>query len=67
MLGVMLRVTLGQRFQQQLDRDGPDVEVVIRGDRTVPYGQVEPVMLACAEAGIWNVTFSVVHPQDAQQ
>ena len=58
---------LRQRFQRQLDRDGADVEVVIRGDRTVPYGQVEPVMLACAEAGIWNVTFSVIHPQDAQQ
>ncbi len=39
------------------DRD--DLEVRIRSDRQVPYSAVEPILLACARAGIWNVTFAV--------
>lgn len=37
-----------------------DLEVRIRADRTVPYGRVEPILLACVRAGVWNVTFAVV-------
>ena len=36
------------------------LEVRIRTDRTVPYRVVEPVMIACARAGVWKVTFAVV-------
>jgi len=36
------------------------LEVRIRTDRTVPYHVVEPLMLACARAGVWKVTFAVV-------
>ncbi len=36
------------------------LEVRIRSDRTVPYGAVEPILLACARAGVWRVTFAVV-------
>ncbi len=36
------------------------IEVRIRADRRVPYGAVEPIMVACARGGIWNVTFAVV-------
>jgi len=36
------------------------LEVRIRTDRRVPYRLVEPIMLACAEAGVWRVTFAVV-------
>jgi biopolymer transport protein ExbD len=39
------------------DRD--DLEIRIRSDRSVPYQRVEPILLACARAGIWNVTFAV--------
>ncbi|MBN2292732.1 MAG: biopolymer transporter ExbD [Pirellulales bacterium] len=39
--------------------DGP-LEVRIRSDRQVPYGRVEPIMVACAKAGVWNVTFAVL-------
>jgi biopolymer transport protein ExbD len=39
------------------DRD--DLEIRIRSDRSVPYQMVEPILLACARAGIWNVTFAV--------
>jgi len=36
------------------------LEVRIRTDRTVPYRAVEPILLACARSGIWNVKFAVV-------
>lgn len=36
-----------------------DLEVRIRSDRQVAYSAVEPILLACARAGIWNVTFAV--------
>jgi biopolymer transport protein ExbD len=39
---------------------GEELEVRIRSDRQVPYRYVEPIMLACARAGIWKVSFSVV-------
>ena len=55
---------LRTRFEEKRRDAGPDVEVVIRGDRDVPYGQVEPIMLDCVRAGIWNVTFAVYRPQD---
>ncbi|NQU24583.1 MAG: biopolymer transporter ExbD [Candidatus Nealsonbacteria bacterium] len=35
------------------------LEVRIRSDRRVPYRIVEPIMAACAEAGVWKVTFAV--------
>jgi biopolymer transport protein ExbD len=36
------------------------LEVRIRTDRSVPYRAVEPILLACARSGIWNVKFAVV-------
>ena len=50
-----LRLRLAER-QEDL---GKDVEVRIRGDRATPYKHVEPVMLSCAHAGIWNVSYAV--------
>ena len=35
------------------------LEVRIRSDRKVPYRVVEPIMIACARAGVWKVTFAV--------
>ena len=35
------------------------LEIRIRTDRSVPYRSVEPVMIACAKAGVWKVTFAV--------
>ena len=40
------------------------LEVRIRSDRNVPYGRIEPVLLACARAGVWNVSFAVVQRDD---
>lgn len=36
------------------------LEVRIRCDRRVRYGIIEPILLACARAKVWNVTFAVV-------
>ena len=38
------------------------MEIRIRTDRNVPYRAVEPVMIACAKAGVWKVTFAVTRP-----
>ncbi len=40
------------------------LEIRIRSDRSVPYGQIEPVLIACARAGVWNVSFAVVQRDD---
>ena len=47
-------------------RHGAEVEVRIRTDRAVAYSHVEPIMTACAENGIWNVSFSVVRKIEAE-
>jgi biopolymer transport protein ExbD len=49
-----------ERLRIERGRLGGDLEVRIRADRSVPYGVVEPILLACAEANIWNVTFAVL-------
>lgn len=36
------------------------LEIRIRTDRRVRYATVEPVMIACARAGVWKVTFAVM-------
>jgi len=44
------------------EKSGKSLQVRIRCDRRVPYASVEPVLLASARTGIWNVTFAVVQP-----
>jgi biopolymer transport protein ExbD len=55
---------LTQRLAEKVSEVGKDVEVRIRSARDVPYARVEPVMLSCAKAGIWNVTFAVYRPEE---
>lgn len=50
---------LAQLIADERRRAGPDVEVRIRGDRTAPYQQVAPILVACTKAGVWRVTFAV--------
>ncbi|MBW3543820.1 MAG: biopolymer transporter ExbD [Planctomycetes bacterium] len=40
--------------------DGGEFEVRIRGDRSVPYRAIEPLLVSCARAGVTNVKFAVV-------
>lgn len=57
---------LQQRLHTRLAESGADLEVRIRSDRAVAYQHVEPILLACARAGIWNVAFAVYRPEDAR-
>jgi biopolymer transport protein ExbD len=50
---------MAERLRVERQRLGGDLEVRIRADRSVPYSTVGPILLACAEADIWNVTFAV--------
>ncbi|MEN1679346.1 MAG: biopolymer transporter ExbD [Planctomycetota bacterium] len=44
-------------YEQQQSETG--IEVRIRGDRAAEYRTVEPLLAACAKAGVWNVAFNV--------
>ena len=55
---------LQQRLSEARTNDQEAVEVRVRSDRNVPYRIVEPILLACARAGIWNVTFGVYRSED---
>jgi biopolymer transport protein ExbD len=48
------------RISSGAEEFGGDFEVRIRGDRTVPYETIEPIILACARAGVTRVKFPVV-------
>ena len=41
-------------------RSDEPLEVRIRCDRRVRYRVIEPILIACARARVWNVTFAVV-------
>lgn len=55
---------LGQRLAVERRKLGNDLEVRIRGDRGIHYRVVEPILLACARAGVWNVTFAVIRREE---
>jgi len=50
---------LASRLREVAVRQQGPPEIRIRADRTVPYRFVEPVLTACARAGLWDVKFSV--------
>ena len=55
---------LVSQLQGELKRAKGKLEVRIRGDRTIPYRVVEPILASCAELDIWNVQFAVIRPAD---
>lgn len=53
--------TRAQATSKPADGSAPqELEVRIRTDRNVPYGQIEPLLLACAKAGVHKVRFAVL-------
>ena len=46
-------------LQAKQDAGDEPIEVQIRSDRQVPYRVVEPVLLACVQAGITKVNFAI--------
>lgn len=57
---------MSRRLQLERDRQGAELEVRIRADRAVLYHFVEPILRACADAGIWKVTFAVFERAENQ-
>ncbi len=51
---------LAELVAHESDRFEGRVEIRIRSNRYVPYRVVEPILLACARAGVWRVSFAVV-------
>jgi len=58
------RTQLEERLRYEWNRTGSDLELRIRSDRNVAYQLVEPILLAAARAGVWNVTFAVFRSED---
>lgn len=53
---------LPQRLRDLVSEHGPELELRVRADRDVPYRHIEPMLAACARAGLANVTFAVYGP-----
>ncbi|MGC1272283.1 MAG: biopolymer transporter ExbD [Planctomycetaceae bacterium] len=47
-------------IETQGQDDGPPLELRIRSDRGVPFGEVEPLLTAAAKAAVTDVKFAVV-------
>jgi biopolymer transport protein ExbD len=56
---------IGRRLQVERRQTSGALEVRIRADHHVEYRNVEPLLLACARANLWNVSFSVTEKLDA--
>jgi biopolymer transport protein ExbD len=52
------------QLREKLQDVGSGLQIRIRSDRNVPYRFVEPILLACARAGIWDVFFAVYRTED---
>lgn len=50
---------LAARIADRVKRQGGIAEIRIRANRKVPYAKVEPILLACSQAGVWDVQFAV--------
>lgn len=50
---------LAPQLSEVRSAEGDNLEVRIRGSRAATYADVEPIMQACTEAGIWNVSYAV--------
>lgn len=50
---------LATRLSEVRGEEGNNLEVRIRGSRAATYADVEPIMRACTDAGIWNVSYAV--------
>jgi len=47
------------RYERDREPDR-ELEVRIRTDRRVAYGVVQPIMLACVRADVWDLSFAVI-------
>lgn len=54
---------LREYFRVRKTTGEQNIPVLLRVARGVPYQEVEPVLLVCAESGIWNVSFAVLREE----
>jgi biopolymer transport protein ExbD len=45
---------------------GDRTEMRVRADRDVAYRHISSILAATSRSGVWNVTFSVIRPEDAR-
>lgn len=57
---VMQTDRLSELIRYESQSAAGKLEVRIRSDRRVPYRVIEPILIASARAGAWDVTFAVV-------
>ncbi len=50
---------LADRLRDLRSKEGDQIEVRVRTSRDAAYTYVEPILTACTQAGIWNVSFAV--------
>lgn len=58
---------LSQRLKARQLEESQDLEVRIRTHQDVPFSKFEPVMLACTQAGVWNIQLAVHRKQDVRR
>ncbi|WP_197455053.1 ExbD/TolR family protein [Stieleria varia] len=61
---VVLESQIRQAMADALARDGAAAAVRIRTDSIVPYRQVEPILRAAAQIGVFDVSIAVQDPAD---
>ncbi|MGL6225199.1 MAG: ExbD/TolR family protein [Thermoguttaceae bacterium] len=54
---------LREYFRVRKTTGEENIPVLLRVAQGVPYQEVEPVLLLCAESGIWNVSFAVLREE----
>lgn len=52
----------GRQGGTGVNADNPEFKVIIRGDKTMTYASLEPILLACMEANVKNVNFNTRKP-----
>ena len=56
-----------ERLQKEARDHKGDLRVRVRGDQSTNYGYIEPVLAACAESGIVDISFGVFPETNASE
>jgi len=58
---------IGSAHQRVSAAERANFEVRVRCSRQTPYEFIQPILNGCVQQGIWNVTFAVYAPEDANR
>lgn len=61
---VVAKTDLAARIADRVKKQGGIAEIRIRASRKLPYAKVEPILLACSQAGVWDVQFAVYREKE---